>query len=501
MLNLESPNTVLSVENLTKRYNNIPALQRATLAFETGEIHALLGENGAGKSTLCKMLSGAIQPDEGVIRFNGKEFSSFTPSQAMSEGIGMIYQEFNLVAEMTVYENMFLGKEIKKGLSIDKAKMIEASKEVFKRLNITIDPEANIKDLSVAYSQLVEISKAILEECKVLIMDEPTAPLTTQEVDALFELVRSLKKNGVTIIFISHRIEELLDITDRITVMRDSEIISTVKTSETNREELIKLMVGRELGKEFPKIENNGKTGECVLKVKGLTTTKIKDISFELYTGEILGLAGLVGAGRTEVLRAIFGADPIISGEIWVRGKKVDIKSPSDAIANGIALIPEDRKRQGLNLQMTILQNMSMVKIADWSRFFTINRAKEKAFIEAFVEKLAIKFGSLHNLVTSLSGGNQQKVVLSKWLATGADIIFFDEPTRGIDVGAKKEIYDQLDRLKNEGKAIIMVSSEMVEVIGMCNRVIVMHEGEYAGELPAAEISQVKILELASGNA
>lgn len=499
MKNADTKEIALSIENLTKRYNGIPALRNASLSFYSGEVHALLGENGAGKSTLCKMLSGAIRPDEGIIRVNGKEFAFLTPSQAMGEGIGMIYQEFNLVSEMTVYENMFLGKEFRKGFGVDVPRMVEKTEDIFKRQNIRIDPYAKIKDLSVAYSQLVEISKAILEDARILIMDEPTAPLTTQEVGTLFELIRHLKQQGVTIIFISHRIEELLDLTDRITVMRDGEIISTVRTSETNQQELIRMMVGRELGTAFPPITDDGRRGEMVLKVEGLTTSKVRNVSFELHRGEVLGLAGLVGAGRTEVVRALFGADPILSGEITVKGRRVELKRPLDAIRNGIVLIPEDRKRQGLELLMSILHNISIVKCKDWSKLFAVDTRQENENVRHFIETLSIRLRSPQDPVTSLSGGNQQKVVLAKWLSTQADILFLDEPTRGIDVGAKKEIYDLIDRLRREQKAIIMISSEMQEVIGLCNRILVMHEGNVTGEIPASEASQVRILQYASG--
>lgn len=488
----------LSVEKLTKKYNNICAIEDATISFFDGEIHALLGENGAGKSTLCKILSGAISPDEGIIKINGQCFNSFTPVSSRQQGIGMIYQEFNLIAEMTVYENLFLGKEIKKGVNINKREMIKKTNEVFEQLNVKINPENKIKELSTAYCQLVEIGKAILENARVLIMDEPTAPLTLQEVHNLFSLVKRLKKQGVTIIYISHRIEELLELADRVTVMRDGKIVKTLVTESTNRDELIRLMVGRDIDREFPPILNNGKQGEILLEVENLTTDKIKNISFELHRGEVLGLAGLVGAGRTEIVRAIFGVDLIKSGRIWVKGEEVRLHSPQSAIKKGISLIPEDRKRQGIESMMSILHNMSLVKISDWSKWTTISRKKENLEVNKYVKLLSIKMSSINELVTSLSGGNQQKVVLSKWLATESDILFLDEPTRGIDVGSKREIYELIDSLRNKGKAILFISSEMLEIVGMCNRVLVMHEGRMSGELPASEITQIRILELAS---
>jgi ribose transport system ATP-binding protein len=489
----------LSVMHLTKSFKGVHALTDVSLEFMTGEIHALLGENGAGKSTLCKMLSGAITPDSGAINICDKEFKFMTPHSAKENGIGMIYQEFNLVPEMTVYENLFLGKEIKRGFNVNKTEMIAKTKEIFLQLNIDIDPTAKIIELSVALCQLVEIGKSILENARFLIMDEPTAPLTTAEVEKLFNVVRELKAKGVTIIYISHRIEELLELSDRVTVLRDGEIIKTLMTKETTRSELIKLMVGREISGEFPVIEENSAKDEELLKVENLTTSKIKNISFVLHRGEILGLAGLVGAGRTETVRALFGADRIELGDIWIKGKKVTIKSPSDAIKKGFCLIPEDRKRQGLHLGLPIKTNISLVRIRDLSRFLTISSAKEKHLVDSFINVLTIKLSSPEAPVSSLSGGNQQKVVLSKWLSVKSDIMFFDEPTRGIDVAAKKDIYDLMNRLRNEGRGIIMISSEMMEVIGMCNRVIVMHEGVACGQLSASEMTQERILELASG--
>lgn len=490
----------LSVENINKYFVGIHALKDVSLAFEPGEVHALLGENGAGKSTLCKMLSGAGRPDSGVIRIDGKEYTGLTPNTAKEQGIGMIYQEFNLVPEMTVYENLFLGKEIRKGLDVDRNAMIARSKELFAELGVDVDPTKMINELSVAYCQLVEIGKSMLEKVRFLIMDEPTAPLTTQEVEALFQLVRKLKAQNVTIIYISHRIEELLELADRVTIMRDGEVIQTLETAKTNRTELIKLMVGRELGGEFPQsIRTPGNMEEPVLQVKNLNTRELHDISFSLYKGEVLGLAGLVGSGRSEIIRAIFGADRRDTGEITVNGKVAHINMPRDAIEQGIAMIPEDRKRQGLHLELPIADNISLIKINALSKLLTISRTKERALIDRFIKALSIKLSSPEAHASSLSGGNQQKVVLSKWLSTEAQILFLDEPTRGIDVGAKKEIYELMDRLRAEGRSIIVISSEMLEVVGLCSRVLVMCEGHLSGELRGEQITQENILELASG--
>ncbi|MHB8061717.1 MAG: sugar ABC transporter ATP-binding protein [Ruminiclostridium sp.] len=497
---MEDSNRIcLLTKDLTKIYGGTVALHDANLDFVQGEIHALCGENGAGKSTLCKMLSGAITPDRGTIIVNGKEFSKFTPKEAMDNGIGMIYQEFNLVNDMPIYENLFLGKEIRKGAVIDRNEMIKQAKSVFDSMEIEIDPRKTIAEISVAYCQLVEIGKSLLEQKKILIMDEPTAPLTNQEVDVLFGLVRKLKERGITIIYISHRMEEILDLTDRVTVMRDGAVVKTLITKETNTNEIIRLMIGREASMEFPQRKDIPIDSEVALSVKDLKNSKLKGISFDLHKGEILGLAGLVGAGRTETARAIFGADTIDSGTVAVFGKPAHIKSPKAAIEKGIALIPEDRKRQGVHLDMTIRHNSSLVVLEKLSKLLTISAQKEKDLVKTYIDSLSIKLGSMEDQVNSLSGGNQQKVVLAKWLTTQADILIFDEPTRGIDVGAKSEIYELMDKLRAEGKAILMISSEMHEIIGMCNRVIVLYEGEMMGALDWKETTETNIMEYASG--
>jgi len=489
----------LSTKNLTKIYGGTIALHDACVDFVEGEIHALVGENGAGKSTLCKMLSGAIIPDKGTIIVNDKVFSQFSPKEAIENGIGMIYQEFNLVNDLPIYENLFIGKEPRSGLNIKRKDMIKRAEELFASMGVEIDPRKTIAEISVAYCQLVEIGKSLLEERKILIMDEPTAPLTNQEVDVLFGLIRKLKKDGITIIYISHRMEEVLGLTDRITVMRDGAVIKTLQTKETDTNEIIRLMIGRESSMEFPERAPVPDGSEVVLRVDGLKNDKLKGISFELHKGEVLGLAGLVGAGRTETARAIFGADPLEKGTITVHGKQAEINSPRDAIKKGIALIPEDRKRQGVHLELPIRQNMSLVVLEKLSKMLTISNKKENKLIKEYIKALSIKLASPENPVSSLSGGNQQKVVLAKWLATKADILIFDEPTRGIDVGAKSEIYELMNQLKAQGKSIILISSEMHEVLGLCDRVIVLFEGKKMGELSAEEVSQTKILRYASG--
>lgn len=491
----------LSTKNLTKKYGPITVLDKVSVDFNKGEIHALIGENGAGKSTLCKMISGAISPFCGEMEVDGETVLSFTPMKAKEAGIGMVYQEFNLVPELTIYENLFVGKEITKASFIDKKAMIRKSEDIFEKMGIDIDCRRKISNLSVAYCQLVEIAKALLENSKLLILDEPTAPLTNKEVEILFKVLNQLKDDGISMIYISHRLEEIFRLCDKITVLRDGEFIKTMNVKDTNQEKLINLMIGRELSKEFPDrlSEFNYKKAETILRVENLNNQKLKDVSFQLKKGEILGLAGLVGAGRTEVARAIFGADKIASGTISINEKPIQIKSPTVAIKNGIALIPEDRKQDGLMLDLSNRTNMSIVVIKELTKGSMVSPEKETELIDKYVEMLSIKTPSIESPVSNLSGGNQQKIVLAKWLATGADILIFDEPTRGIDVGAKRDIYNLLFELKEAGKSIIIISSEMSEILNLCDRVIVMHEGKLSGELGHKEATQEKIMTLGSG--
>lgn len=492
---------LLSVKGLTKRYSGITVLNRVDMEVHQGEIHALIGENGAGKSTLCKSIAGAIEPSSGTITICGKSYEKLSPAEAKASGIAMVYQEFNLVPELTVYENLFIGKEIRKGPFIDTKSMKEQSQKIFKEMNIAIDCEAKIKDISVAYCQLVEIAKALLEQSRVLILDEPTAPLTNNEINILFKVLGRLREKGISMIYISHRLEEIFRMCDRITVLRDGAFIKCMDTKQTNKEELIHLMIGRELSKEFPERgkDVDHSKAQVVLKVTGLTNHKIKNVSFELKKGEILGIAGLVGAGRTETVRALFGADSLESGEISIKGKVIRIKDPAAAIKHGIGLIPEDRKREGLMLGQSISSNISLVVIKNLSKGLFINDKKEKNLLKEQVERLQIKTGSLEYPASSLSGGNQQKIVLAKWLSTSSDVLIFDEPTRGIDVGAKKEIYDFLFQLREAGKSLIVISSEMSEILNLSDRILVMHEGEISGELSNQEATQDGILTLASG--
>jgi ABC-type sugar transport system ATPase subunit len=492
----------LSVRGASKNYGSVTVLNKVSVDFYRGEVHALIGENGAGKSTICKIIAGAITPLTGSLIVDGKQYSGLNPQSARAAGISMVYQEFNLISEMTVYENLFVGKERRKGVFSDTAGMIRESDHIFDEMGVSIKAEAKIKSLSVAYCQLVEIAKALLDNSRLLILDEPTATLTNNEVEILFRVLDKLKRNGISLIYISHRLGEIFRLCDRITVLRDGCLIDTMYARHTSMDELIRLMIGRELSQEFPRRSippHREENAIPVLAVENLNNRKIKNISFKLQKGEILGIAGLVGSGRTETVRAIFGVDKIDSGKIFIDGRETAIRNPGSAIENGIALIPEDRKREGLMPILSIMHNISIVVIENLCRGFFVSKRRENELIEYSRKLLCIKTSSMKNLAGNLSGGNQQKVVLAKWLASNAVILIFDEPTRGIDVGAKKEIYDFLFRLRSEGKSLIVISSEMEEILGLCDRILVMHEGAVQGELHYSEATQEKILSLASG--
>ena len=489
--------TLLRVHHITKAFPGVVALNDVSIEFQRGEIHAICGENGAGKSTLIKILTGAYTPTSGTIEWEGKTYESLDPKQAMDLGISTIYQEFNLVPFLSVAENVFFGREIENGIFLNRSEMEKRTAELAAEMGIEVDPKARIKDLGVAYSQITEIIKSISHDTKLLIMDEPSAPLSNREIDAMFNVIRKLKEKGVTIVYISHRMDEIFEICDRVTVMRDGQYISTREVKDTDRSQLIADMVGRELGEDF--VGGAGASDEVVLKVTGMNTDKVKDISFELHKGEILGFGGLVGAGRTETARAVFGADPIKSGKIEVKGKEVRISQPRDAIAHGIALLTEDRKGQGLVLGMTVKENATITVLKKLVKGLFVDRRRQADWVEERRKELSIKMPSIEQKVKFLSGGNQQKVVLAKWLLTDCDILIFDEPTRGIDVGAKQEIYSLMHELTKQGKSIIMISSEMPELLGMSDRVLVMHEGRINGELKKGSYSQEKVLQIASG--
>ena len=489
--------TILSLKGIRKEFPGVLALDDISLDLKKGEVHALLGENGAGKSTLIKIISGAHQADKGSIWIDGNEYTKMEPRQAMDLGIEVIYQEFNLVPTLSAAENVFLGSPLLKNGMVDQKAMEEKAAELFASLNVNLDPKAKVKTLSAAHQQIVEIAKAVSRNVKILIMDEPSAPLTAAETEAMFEIVKKLKNDGVTIIFISHRLDELFRITDRVTIMRDGKYVDTVNTAETNREQLISLMVGRKLSETYP--EKKGEIGEVMLELSHVSGAGNKDISFKAHKGEILGIAGLVGAGRTELMRTIFGAEKLEEGEIYLEGKKVTINSPKAAIDLGIGLIPEDRKQQGLILDMVLDQNISLASLWKVSKNGILNKKAEESTAESYRKILAIKTPSMKQRAKNLSGGNQQKVVLAKWLATDSKVLIFDEPTRGIDVGAKQEIYNLMNDLAGKGMCILMVSSDMEELLGISDRIVVLYENRYMGELQKEAFSQENVMALASG--
>lgn len=487
---------MLKLEHITKTYPGVVALNDVSLEFKPGEIHALLGENGAGKSTLIKIIAGAISPDPGgTISFDERSYCQMTPALSAENGVAVIYQDINLVTPMTVAENIFMGRRVGKVYS--KRKLNRLTQELFDEYGFRLDPAMRVERLSPANQQMVEIARAISNHAKIMIMDEPTAPLAANEVELLFSIIAKLKARGVTVIYISHRMEEVFQITERISVLRDGRFIRTLNTADTNRAELVKLMVGRELNESFPVRETE--RGKVVLEARNLTGNSVENISFRLHRGEILGFAGLVGSGRSETMELIAGARKMDSGELLLRGKKVHITSPAAAIAHGIGLIPEDRKEQGCILFNTVKFNTSLSALNRITKFGFINGKKNAALAEQYRQELRIKVPSVGQMVVNLSGGNQQKVVLAKTLAADPDVIIFDEPTKGIDVGAKQEIYNLMNALAARGKAIIMVSSDMEEILGMSDRIIVLHDGMVAGELQRSQFSQENVLQLASG--
>lgn len=492
---------LLNMKGISKAFPGVQALSKVDLELRSGEVHALLGENGAGKSTLMKILTGIYQKDEGTIVYQGKEIEVPDTRTAQNLGISIIHQELNLAPDLTVAQNIFIGREPKKVLNLflDEKELNEQTQKLFNRLNINLDPRERIGNLTVAKQQMVEIAKALSFDSKVLIMDEPTAALTDSEIESLFTMIRKLRNDGVGIIYISHRMEELKKITDRVSIMRDGTYVGTVSTQEATIDQIIAMMVGRQIYQnQKPEIKDI--STEKVLEVKSLNRgSVIKNVSFELRKGEILGFAGLMGAGRTEVARAIFGADKFDSGEIIIRGQKVSIKSPTDAVQHGIGYLSEDRKQYGLMLEMDVKANVAIASMKDFLNVGFMNGSKINHQAMEMVESLKIKTPSVNQLVKNLSGGNQQKVVIGKWLTRDSDILIFDEPTRGIDIGAKDEIYKLLNSLATQGKSIIMISSELPEILRMSHRVIVMCEGRITGELKNDEnISQESIMALAT---
>ncbi|MEM6033714.1 sugar ABC transporter ATP-binding protein [Escherichia coli] len=493
--------TFLQMKHITKRFPGVLALNDVQFSLRRGEVHALLGENGAGKSTLMKILSGVYQPDEGEIIFEDKPVSFSDPLSAQNVGITIIHQEFNLFPELTVEENIFIGREFckKNRWRLDEKQQRQATIEILQKLNLAIKPDTLVADLTVAQQQMVEIAKAISVNARILIMDEPTAALTETEIESLFRVTRLLKEQGTGIVYISHRLEELALIADRATVMRDGQYISTVDYECVKISDLIAMMVGRDLGNIYPRREALQQRIP-VLEVNGLTRKGVlNDINFTLYRGEILGFAGLMGAGRTELARAIFGADSIDSGTLKLNGKETVIKDISDAIQQGISYLTEDRKKEGLALNLSVERNIMLGNYPEYSdRFGNVDSRRCQQTSEEQVKALRIKTPNLEQAALNLSGGNQQKIIIARWVCKDTDILIFDEPTRGIDVGAKLEIYELMNRLVAKRKSIIMISSELPEVLGMCDRILVMRSGRITGELSAKEATQEKIMQYAT---
>ena len=489
---------LLEMRSITKRFPGVLALSEVDFDVHKGEVHALVGENGAGKSTLMKILSGVYERDSGDVIFKGQPVAFRNPRQSQLAGITTIYQELNQVPYLSVTENIFLGTELTRGgVALKWSEMHQQARDLLAKLHLDIDPRTLVGRLGVGMQQMVEVAKALYHKADLIIMDEPTSSLSIREINDLFNIVRELKAEGVSVIYISHHLEETFRISDRTTVLRDGHLIKTQPSADLNVDRLIRLMVGRDLSEQFPK--EIVVRGDEVLRIEGLNQgATLRDINFSAYAGEVLGIAGLVGAGRTELVRAIFGADPIDSGTFYLDGKKVNIKSSRDAVHNGIGLLTEDRKRQGLFLQMTVRENITISVLERLTRGLTTNRKREAELSQQYIDSLAIKTSGQDQLAINLSGGTQQKVVLSKWLVTKPRVLIFDEPTRGIDVGAKVEIYRMMNNLAKQGVAILMVSSELPEILGMSDRIMVVTAGRIRGFLNRDEASEQRIMELAT---
>ena len=478
---------ILEMKGIDKSFPGVHALDHVDLEIRKGEVLALMGENGAGKSTLMKVLTGIYTKDSGTITYEGKEVEFHSAREAQDNGVIIVHQELNMLGHLTVAQNIFIGREFKKGIKIDDKKMNEEAQKLFDRMNVDIDPRETMSKLTVGKQQMCEIAKAISHDAKIIIFDEPSAALTETEIEQLFKIIRDLRSQGMGIVYISHRMDEIKVITDRVTVMRDGTYVGTLITKESTKDDIINMMVGRVIY-EDPKEKNMTPPGApVVLKVEHLNAGKmVQDVSFELHKGEILGFSGLMGAGRTETARALFGADPIDSGDIYINGKC------------GIGYLSEDRKRYGIVVQKSVAENTTMATLEKFMSGPFIDKKKENKIAQEYVEQLATKTPGTDQLVVNLSGGNQQKVVIAKWLTRDCDILIFDEPTRGIDVGAKNEIYKLMNQLAAEGKAIIMISSEMTEILRMSDRIVVMCEGKKTGELDISEATQENIMNMAT---
>ena len=490
---------ILQMKDIEKRFAGVHALKGVQFELRAGEVHALMGENGAGKSTMIKVLCGIHKRDGGEIVYFGEpvHFNGIADSQKV--GISVIHQELNMMNHLTVAQNIFIGREPRKGPFIDDAKMVEDARALFAKIGVKIDPTVQLGTLTVGKQQMVEIVKAVSHDCKLLVLDEPTAALTQPEVEELFKIMNDLKAKGIGMIYISHRMDEITRISDRVTVMRDGEYVDTVDTASVTKDDIVKMMVGRVIYGEQKAASEVAPDAPVVLEVKNLNAGKeVKNVDFNLHKGEILGFAGLMGAGRTEVARALYGADPRQTGEIYINGELVNIKTPEQAVKHGICYLSEDRKRYGLMLDKSVTENTTIASVDSFIHSGLISDNEMKISSAEYNEKLRTKTPSMEQLLKNLSGGNQQKVIIARWLMKNCDIFIFDEPTRGIDVGAKSEIYNLMDDLAKQGKSIIMISSELAEVLRMSDRILVMCEGRKTGELDIAEATQENIMKLAT---
>jgi len=490
---------ILTMKNIDKSFPGVKALDDVDFSLNKGEVHALVGENGAGKSTLVKILNGIHKKDRGKIEYKGKEVEYKNPKEAMKAGLSIIHQELELIPHLSVAENIYLGREPRNGIFIDYQKLYEMTGKIINQLGVNINPQEIINNLNIGKKQMVEIAKAVSQNADILVMDEPTSSLTNQEIEILFDLIQRLKEQGISIIYISHRLEEVFEICDRVTVLRDGKKVDDVKVENTEREKLIQMMVGRDIDERFPEVDTENKN--TILEIKNLNVpNKIKNASFKLRKGEIMGVAGLMGAGRTELAKSIYGEFKKMSGEILLHGEKINLDSPQKAIKNGIYYLSEDRKGEGLILNLSVKENITLSIVNKLSKFgIFINKNEEDKISKNYIDEFDIKTPSPKQKVKNLSGGNQQKVVISKVLSTEPQIVILDEPTRGIDVGAKNEIYHLIKKLTSEDVAVIMISSELPEILNLSDRILVMYENEQAGILDAKSADQEKIMNLATG--
>jgi L-arabinose transport system ATP-binding protein len=491
----------IEFKNITKTFPGVKALDNMSFFAHGGEVLAMVGENGAGKSTLLKILNGDYQPDSGKYLINGEEKHFNTPHEAINSGVSVIYQERQIVRYLTVAENIFMeDMPVGRNRLIDTKELNSKAQLIIDEFKIPIKPGTKVKDLSVAYQQMVEIMKSYRRKPKIIAFDEPTASLSDMEIESLFSIINKLKSEDIVVLYVSHRMKEIFQISDQVVIMKDGKYVAQVPTKSTNEQEVIKMMVGRSLGDIFKELPRNEKIGDPILEVEGLTNDNVKDISFKLRKGEILGFAGLVGAGRTETMRAIFGADKIAAGKIILEGKSISISAPEDAIQYGLALCPEDRKDQGIVGGRSIKENVSMAILKKFCGHLFINIRKECELAERYVSELRIRTPDIYKKLRELSGGNQQKVILARWLASNPKVLILDEPTKGIDVGSKSEIYRLICELSKQGISVLLISSELPEVLGLCDRIIVMCQGRIMGELNRTEATEEKVLTLAMAN-